>query len=268
MRLARRLTVLLFVVTAICFGLYVTRDEMLTDKVAPVISCDSDTFEASVEAGDEELLAGMTAQDDRDGDVTASLVVVSRSKFIETGRLRVNYAAFDAQGNAATYTRTLTYSDYTSPRFALSEPLRFNASTWSYSLLNALQAEDCLDGDISNLIKYRFDDENWYYGEDGRLGVTFQVTNSAGDTVQLPLTVEVLDEEDYDLEYPELTEYLVYTSVGDELTPRSYLTAEAREAGTVRVDDSAVDYDVPGVYEIVYTLVGEGSVTLFVVVEE
>lgn len=267
MKLVRWLTVLLFAVTTVYFAFYTIKDKAETDAVPPVISCTSDTLEASIHADEAALLEGMSAEDDRDGDVTGSLVVVSKSKFMETGKRRVNYAVFDSYGNVATYSRILTYTDYVSPRFSISEPLRFNANTWSYSLLDKIKAEDCIDGNISGLIKYRFDSDSVYSGEPCKAGVMFQVTNSAGDTALLPVYVELLSEEEYAKPYPVLTEYLVYTQLHQELNPRDYLSGDLFISGNVTIDDQ-VDYTTPGVYEIVYTLAGQGSVTLYVVVEE
>lgn len=267
MKLARWLTVLFFAVTTVFFAFYTIRNKAETDAVPPVISCASDTLEASINADEAALLEDMTAEDNRDGDVTDSLVVVSKSKFMETGKRRVNYAAFDSYGNVATYSRVLTYTDYVSPRFSLSEPLRFNANTWSYSLLDMIRAEDCIDGNISGLIKYKFDGDGLYYGEPSKTGVTFQVTNSAGDTALLPVHVEVLSEEEYAKPYPVLTKYLVYTELYQRLNPRDYLDGRWLASGNVNIEDQ-VDYTTPGVYEIVYTLTGQGSVTLYVVVEE
>lgn len=291
MRLARWLTVLFFVVTAVCFTWYTLKDNKQTDVVPPVISCDSDTLEASVNADDAELLAGVTAIDDKDGNVSDSLVVVSKSKFMEKGKLRIHYAAFDSHGNAATYSRILIYTDYVSPHFSISEPLRFSVNTWNYTLLDKVSVEDYLDGDISGLIKYKFGGDGPYYGVEGKMSVTFQVTNSAGDTVQLPVSVEVLSEQDYAMPYPELTEYLVYTKVNQRLDPKDYLIGVLEgnreypfgdaygspySSENVAIVDQ-VDYATPGVYEIIYTLksqdgsgsmVKQGSVTLYVVVEE
>lgn len=267
MKFVRWLTVLLFAVTTVYFTFYTMKDKAETDTVPPVISCTSDMLEVSINAGDTVLLEGMKAEDNRDGDVTDSLVVVSKSKFMETGKRRVNYAAFDSYGNVATCSRVIKYTDYVSPRFSLSEPLRFCVDTWSYSPLDSISAEDCIDGDISGLIKYKYEGDGLYYGDSGKTGVTFQVTNSAGDTVQLPVYIEVLREEEYTKEYPELTEYLVYTGLYQKLNPREYLADGLFAAVNVTIDDR-VDYTTPGVYEIVYSLTGQGSVTLYVVVEE
>lgn len=300
MRALRIFLALLFAVSLTVYVVFSVNNAKTADTVPPEISYESDTLEVSVAATDEELLAGMTATDQRDGDVTASLVVVSRSKFVGKGTLRVNYAAFDAAGNAATCSRLVTYTDYTSPRFTLSEPLRFSTEDYNVNLLDRISASDCIDGDITGLIKYTLND-NAFYGTPGETSITFQVSNSAGDLAELELPGEVLSTENYAKPYPMLTDYLVYTKVGQEIDPASYLVGviaggaeyfhadyeeEADYPGVTRdyhrsdlvSITSHVQYDTPGVYTVEYTLNArevqggsryeQGTVLLYVVVEE
>ena len=131
-------------------------------------------------------------------------------------------------------------------------------------------------------------------GEEGKTGVTFQVTNSCGDTVQLPVELEFLDEEKWRLPYPILSEYLVYTAVNTQVDYAGYLTGVSvgdlellfedeqtgKDYGYFSKDVSInpqVDYSSPGVYPVVYTLnVSDkeketeklGSVTMYVEVRE
>lgn len=238
----------------------------------------------------------MKAEDNKDGDVTDSIVVVSKSKFIDTGKMRVNYAAFDKKSNVGTFTREVQYTDYTSPKFSLRAPLRFMVNKENNSLLNIISAEDCLDGNISGLIKLKYDDGEYVMNKDesevGEFGLTFQVTNSAGDTVSLPVKLEFLNEEQYNQPFPALKEYVVYTELNKKPDFSEYLTGISisgreqsfvsdYEDGGYSVDDVKikpdVDYKTPGVYTVAYTLekrddYGEmqqlGTTTLYVVVGE
>ena len=286
MRILRRLIVAFFILVLAGFAVWRVMWYMNNDTTAPVMSCSSESFEVSIDVTDEELKAGVTATDNRDGDVSDSIVVVSLSKFSSTGKRKINYAAFDSQSNVATLTRTLVYTDYHSPRFSLQTPLRFLSTTSEYNLLDLLTAEDCLDGDISNLIKLFYDTEEVaYYGSAGKQKMTFSVTNSAGDTSSIDLYLELLDSDDYYLSYPALSEYLVYLEPGQALNPEDYIVGYAGgdssvtrfsdkssySAKDVKADDSAVDYSSPGVYPVTYTLYNEkeaqGSVTQYIVVE-
>ena len=135
-----------------------------------------------------------------------------------------------------------------------------------------------------------------------------EVTNSAGDTFSLPLTVTIYDSLVYSSSPRiQLTSYLVYTKTGEPIEPLDYLDGityhgtEYRlteEEGTFRVDTSEMtrdeltafrekepavnislfeivdmtNYNYPGVYEIQKSLGdGEGNrgrTILTVVVEE
>lgn len=303
MRKLRVLIVLFFVAVTSFFVVYKIKNVAIKDVEAPVITSEQDVLEVSIQAEEKDLLEGLRAQDNRDGDVTDSLVVVSKSKFIDKGRIRVNYAAFDKKSNVGTFSREVVYTDYTSPHFTLNAPLRFNVENEVGSLLNIIEVQDCLDGNISGLIKMKYDDGEYVINKDessvGNYGLTFQVTNSAGDTARLPVQLEFLSEEDYKKPAPALTEYVVYTRLGEQVDYSQYLSGVSYSGSFQEFEDqttdefgnsvkngygrndvsinSDVDYNTPGVYTVSYTLQGEnefgdtqnmGSTTLYVVVEE
>lgn len=294
MKNLRILIIVFFCVTAAGFAVYTMKDLAVKDTGAPVITSDTETIQVSITADEAQMQQGLHAQDDRDGDVTDSLVVVSHSKFFEKGKVRVNYAAFDKKGNVGTYTRVLEYTDYTSPRFSINSPLRYEEDEGNLQLLSKVKAEDCLDGDISGLIKLKYDEGSYVdIDEEGRAGVTFQVTNSFGDTVQLPVKLEFLDEENWRLPYPTLSEYLVYTPVNTQVDYMEYLTGVYDGGSEILFEDTQteedyryfredvsvdpqVDYSTPGVYPVIYTLTSSdeeeeteilGSVTMYVAVQ-
>ena len=201
----------------------------------------------------------------------------------------------------------MTYTDYVSPHFSLSAPLRFPATSSSVNYLNNISAWDCLDGDISSQITFTAGSViNTDTVSDYKM--THEVTNSAGDNVQLPVTFSVYDSMLANAS-PEidLSDYLVYTGIGQKLEPIDYVTKviyhnteyemtddegtfavntedwsrwakkefEEREPavnrGKIQINDM-VNYQVPGTYEIIYELTdlegNTGTVTLIVVVEE
>ena len=198
MRKLRILILIFFVVVTAIFAFSRVRDYLTSDSHAPVIQADSDSIQVYVGATDADLMAGMSAQDNLDGDVTDTLAVVSKSKFISKGTLRVNYAAFDRNNNVGTYSRNVTYVDYISPRFVVTSPLRFLSGNSDYDYLAGIGAEDCLDGNISGQIKMTLGDTTAVSDSVSRRMLNLQVTNSAGDTsvIELPLSFE--DHKTYD----------------------------------------------------------------------
>ena len=279
MRRLRVTIVLVFVLSVIAFIAYNVMARMVEDHTPPVITCDSDTVTVSVEDDDSALLQGMTAEDNRDGDLTDSIRVSSMSNFTEPGKRTANYAVFDSSNQVATYSRTVEYTDYTSPQIHLSEPLRFGLEEMEdINLAENMTVQDCLDGDISSQIRATFSD-NAYISQAGNYEVTVQVSNSAGDTCSVPLTVTVTDssdDEEMDKYYPVLSQYIVYTNVGKSVDLNSLVIGLERngseylfeddnsllpgERGDVQVSGS-VDYKTAGTYTVDYTFTTEDDVS-------
>ncbi len=297
----RRLRLLLLVFFLAVFAVFMAtniREYLTSDYVEPVIHADTDVMQVSVEATDQELLAGMTAEDNLDGDVTNSLVVVSKSKFIARNTRNVNYAAFDENNNVGTYTRKIVYTDYHSPRFEMSEPLRFVAGNSSYDYLRHIRATDCLDGNLTTQIKITFGETEMTSESVSVQTIHLQVTNSAGDSAVLELRATFEDYDSFSKASPDLDQYIIYVEKGKTLTEadyRKHLNGYIWSAGNERkysdlgfdpdqdvsVLAKNVNYNVPGVYTVTYKLTRStpnatggsyrtdfGTATLIVVVED
>ncbi len=293
----RRLRLLLLVFFLVVFAVFMfssIREYVTSDYVAPEITAGSEQMSLSVNDTDEALLQGMTAQDNLDGDVTDSIVVVSKSKFIARATRNVSYAAFDRSNNVGTYVRKLVYTDYHSPRFVLSEPLRFVAGNSSYDYLRHMRATDCLDGNLSSQIKITMGDTETASESSSKQSIHFLVTNSAGDSSSLVLVATYEDFESYSKASPALTDYIIYIKTGEKPNYRSYLegiwtagnTRKFSDLGfnpdeDISIDDSKVNYKRPGVYTVTYKLTRGtpmadggtyrtdfGTASLFVVVED
>ena len=277
------------------------------DTLGPVIEMDESEIYVSVRDPESQLLYGVTATDAKDGDVTDLMMVEGVSNFIDKDTRRVSYVAFDNDNHVSKASRKMIYTDYTHPSFTLAAPLRFPMSAARTSYLSDLTVLDCLDGDISDKITFTADSVlNTTTPADYK--VTLEVTNSAGDTQQLPVTFTVYDPSvENAAPKIKLKDYLVYTSVNEKIDPVSYIDyVQYRgtdypltdEEGTFAVDTSEwtsaarkefrerepavnkdrfritdlVNYKIPGVYEIQYVLddleSNRGRVNLIVVVEE
>ena len=200
---------------------YLYYAKAVSSPLSPTISFDSDTVTVSTSYTEEELLAGVTASDPEDGDVTDSLIVESVSRFIGDGTARVTYVAFDSNNHMARAERSVRFTDYTSPKLELSAPLMFKKSG-DIDILKYLSAEDCFDGDISGSIKYTLLGKSLTLSEVGEHRVQIRVTNSMGDTVHLTLKVEVT-ERDPNTAGITLTNYLIYLPQGADFDPAAYV---------------------------------------------
>lgn len=242
---------ILLLLIAVCvagyFG-YRALDLVRTDTKAPKIEINTERVEVSVMDPGSALLRGVTATDNVDGDVTAS-VVVERISLLDTdGTISVSYAAFDSAGNVAKATREAKYTDYERPRLTLKRPLLYTYGT-NFDVLAAISATDMLDGDIQHRVRATALAEDAITNL-GTHQVRFQVNNSLGDTMTLELPVEVYTADAYSAGLT-LTEYLIYLPVGANFNPKSYL-----DTFTLRGAETNLRSGLPGGY----TLQTEGEV--------
>lgn len=288
MKKVRRAGCVLFAVSCVVFIAYLLVQWFTADRIAPEIYLKEDAVTVSVNTDDAGLLKGVRAKDNKDGDITDTVRIASKSHFIEKGKRVITYVVFDKANHAASAEQTVTYRDYVPPRIYLSEPLRYTVNeVRNGNILKNMTAEDCLLGDLSGQISVSLEDA-WYSEEPGEYALTVQVGNDAGDVCSIPMSITIKDSNslvESKKYYPILSEYIVYTSAGQPLELEKYLTGlmkgntkyyfEDAELGVTpeRVVISAdIDYDTAGVYEVEYNFTsseGISAVTkLYVVVEE
>ena len=291
MRRIRFLILAFFIASTLFTAQYFIREHLAEDHTLPVITFDQDSIEVSVNDPDTVLLQGVSAFDAKDGDLTGGIFIEGLSRFTEIGHRMITYAAFDNDGHVVKNTREVVYTDYESPRFAMSQPMQFTQRE-TVDLLRGVTVTDCLDGDITYKIKAESSE-----GIESAFGtqydVTYSVSNAAGDTAVLPMTILVYDSTNPGNLKLNLTDYVVYMKKDSWLNPESYLKSftfmnneyqfgeplnpEAPEENQVSITKSMVHVvsnvvnSEPGVYTIDYTLYTgsyNGTVSMTVVVEE
>lgn len=206
------------VVTGIYAYLFVLSD----DTTAPVISVETEILEVSVYATEEELLQGVTAKDDVDGDISARLMVEGTSQLMEDNSVIATYAAVDTSGNVAKVQRTLKYTDYKPPVFGLTDSLVLRSGS-SLDVLTLVSANDLLDGDISRRVKGTMLSSTGSLSYTGIHDVEFRVTNSLGDTQKIILPVEVVANNVYNATVDLGDEYLIRIRRGAVFKPETFL---------------------------------------------
>jgi hypothetical protein len=272
-----RFSVLFFIIGSIIFGAYRYHLSRTVDGSAPEIAIGEEEISVSVQDPEEALLEGITARDRKDGDVTESLLVESLSPFVSKNTRLVSYAAFDSDNHVSHASRKLIYTDYTSPRFTLESPLVFRLNY--NDVMDGLTAWDCLDGDITSLIKV-VPEEDFTVEKTGLYDVTFQVSNSAGDLQSFSTQVEIYESSQGRGPEFTLSDYLVYVDKGAAFDPAAFLKsvriggrdydivrgagnyyAENLPQGTERFVgtdmvqiDNPVRTDTPGSYTVRYTI--------------
>ena len=82
MQIMRNSVIIVFFVTLIAFcGVFLLQKNQ-EDNTIPEITIENDFIEVSCNASDEELLKGVTATDEKDGDLTGDIIVESISRFV------------------------------------------------------------------------------------------------------------------------------------------------------------------------------------------
>ncbi len=219
MRVLRGVVLALFVVTFVAFSLIFVREKLTTDKTIPKITVEGEIIDVSLKATDEELLKGITAFDEKDGDLTSEIIIESVSRFIEPGVSRVTYAVCDNDNNIATATRKIRYKGYESPRFSLNEALCYSVYQ-TPNLKKAVRVTDSLAGDITSDLILTSDD--YTKSVTGVFTINARVTTAKGDTaiLDIPLIVEDRSEAAPEIE---LKEYLIYVDKGEKIDFEDYL---------------------------------------------
>ncbi len=222
MKYIRILVVMMFILSAGSYAVLRYYHEINLDETAPRIICSTDTIEISVEDPEEKLMEGVTASDDKDGDLTGEVIVENLGPFMSDGSRNITYVVCDSSNNTGRVSRTLTYSDYEPPRFSISRQLRFPAGT-EVDILEYLHAEDCLDGNLTNQIRLTYGYLP-YEPDAGKYELGYQISNSAGDVSGIELMVEIYEPGD-DMYTPviHLKDYVVYVKKGKSFNPYQYI---------------------------------------------
>lgn len=262
MRIVRTVVVVITILSFALFGITEVIRLVNRDTSLPEITSDREVLEIPCDYTEEQLLEGLTASDEDDGDLTSQIIAGSFSRFIDKGVSNITYVVFDSSDQPATLTREVRFTDYHSPRFTLTEPLVFAEEEGSYTeAMNRIGAQDMLDGDLKDWITQTETDLN--YQRAGSYTMTVEVSNSFGDTSTVGLPVHVVSAERRAMDI-ELSTSIVHISTGGSIDPDSYVQrvtdAQGNEADAGRVNVSSnVDTQTPGVYEIHYEVSDGGS---------
>lgn len=271
MKILKTATVILFAATLFAFAWFFIEEKAYTDTTCPSIQVSSETLDVSIKDGNEKLLEGVTAFDEKDGDITSKVIVESISSFTDEGICSVTYAVADADQHVAKSTRKICYTDYVSPQFTMNQALVFPVGT-NLKIHSVIGATDCIDGNISDKVMIVATD--YQTNSTGVFNLSLQAGNSKGDVIYLDLPIYV---EEQNLRAPviELTEYLIYVSKGETPDFAAYIASvtsnySSLEEGGILISEN-FQAEIPGVYSIHYyaldTLGNEGHTVLTVVVE-
>ena len=268
----RIVVLIVFILVSIASLVMFISEKLAVDKTLPQITVEEEMIEVSLKAKDEELLKGVTAHDEKDGDLTDKIIIESISRFTSKGVSKVTYAVCDSNNNVAKATRTIKFKGYESPKFQVVGNLCFSLYE-HIDIRDFIEATDSLEGNISNKIIVTSDDFTTSVA--GAFTLDVSVTNLKGDTsnIKLPLIIE-----DRPLSVPviELKEYLVYAKKGKPIDFKTYII-DALDSNEVSLKnqitiESKVDFSKPGTYQAHYYVTDSlglrGHSVMTVIVEE
>lgn len=246
MKKARIIIGILCIISIIagCAYFYQTQEDI--DTESPVLQADTDDITVSINATGKELKTGVHASDNRDGDISQNILIekIEKKEDGAGNEFLITYVAFDQANNSGRLTRTLFYEDYRQTHFNLSVPLRFPENQ-KVPLLEYFEADDCIDGEISSFIMMEGAKEILEEPQKGIYDCILSITNSVGDTTELPIEVEIY-EDGYDERSlrPQifLNQYIVYIKQGEDLNAISYLD-HIQDGGTKLIDSNSVSSD-------------------------
>ncbi len=270
MKFYRLAVIVLFLAVSGVFLYTFVTEKLTVDTTLPVITLEDDVLELSVSAKDKDFLDGVTAYDEKDGDITDKIIVESVSKFIKPGICKVTYAVCDGDNHVATAVRKVKYTDYTAPRYSLTESPCYSVYE-AVNVKNSLAVTDCFDGKLdSSMI---LTSKDYVAATEGVFTIDVTVTNSMGDVSVLtfPLIVE-----NRSLSAPqiELSQYLLYIDKGDEFDAEDYLVSatDYKEKNLLRkvTVDTNLNVNKEGTYIVHYYAVDDrgerGHSTMIVIV--
>ena len=210
--------------------------------------------EVSVRNTEQAALKGVTATDNRDGDLTDDIIIQGITQPITDDTAKITYAVFDSANNMSTYQRTIRYTDHKKPHFSMTKPLIYGVGE-PITVLDRLSAKDSSGKDLTDNI--HITSQNIYLDQEGTYTITVQIANSMGDVESLTLPV-IITSHAAAYNCVKLFEYITCQDKGARFDPYHYISkvidmdGDSDTSDNVTVD-SDVDTDVPGVYEVRYT---------------
>lgn len=170
----------------------------------------------TIKAGvaNQNLLSGLTAVDEKDGDISKKIQVISHTiNFNKEGVYSVTYLATNSLGKKAEYTRDVKVIA-TQPTIQAQD--RQVREGEIFNPLIGVSAVDDVEGDITNKIEVKVNTVDT--STLGSYKVTFTVTNKFGKSAEKSIKVDVIKGETIDFTYTGLPKTIF---LGDTYTIKS-----------------------------------------------
>ncbi|MEG7812890.1 immunoglobulin-like domain-containing protein [Bacillus paranthracis] len=223
----------------------------------PVLTAPTKT---TINVGDKfDPMAGVSATDKEDGDITDKVTVDGSVDTSKPGTYELTYTVSDSKGHKVTAKQTVTVKqkvETTNEAPVLTVPFTTTLSVGEeFDPMAGVSASDKEDGNLTNKIKYK---GNVDTSKPGKYIVEYSVVDSKGVNATATQSVIVKENEETPDTEPKLTVPTKTTiNVGDTFNPLSGVKAIDNEDGDIinKVTvDGSVDASKPGTYELTYTV--------------
>ncbi|MBC1803376.1 immunoglobulin-like domain-containing protein [Listeria booriae] len=233
----------------------ITRHVYVRTNDKPVIHASDQTFKAGASF---DPLAGMSASDTEDGDITANVTVTANDVDAnQAGTYHVTYSVTDSDDNTTTKTITITVLTNEKPVITAADITQ--KAHRSVDPMAGVTASDLEDGDLTANIKIIANDIN--IDVPGDYHVTYSVLDSDGNETEKTITVTILSND-----APVIHGQDVTFKAGKAFDPMAGVTASDTEDGditsTIEMTANDVNPDVAGVYHVTYSVTdSDGNTT-------
>lgn len=194
-------------------------------------------------------LAGVTAKDQEDGDLTSKIIVTKNTVDInKAGTYQVTYQVTDKDNGVTEKTIKVTVRENTAP-IINADDITTTIGKTKPSLLENVTASDEEDGNLTNKIKV--DDSKVNYDKIGEYDLIYTVSDTLGKTTTKTVKLIVKDN----------LEPVIYASnksvtIGNEFNPLTGVTAIDEEDGDITknivVKKNDVNINELGDYSVIY----------------
>ncbi|MFC7407031.1 immunoglobulin-like domain-containing protein [Georgenia alba] len=246
-------------------GSTVTATRVVTVTEAPNTPPVLDGVDATtvVEGEDFDPMAGVTATDEQDGDLTDQVEVTGEVDTTTPGDYELTYTVTDSDGSTVTATRvvTVTEAPNTPPVLDGVDPVEVETGT-AFDPMDGVSATDEQDGDLTDQVEITGEVDTTTPGD---YTLTYSVTDSDGSTVTVDRVVTVVQAAPTNT--PPVLEGVgpVEVAEGSEFDPMAGVTATDEQDGdlTDQVEVTGeVDTTTPGDYELTYTVTDSSGATV------
>jgi hypothetical protein len=163
----------------------IQRKITVIDKVSPVLLGVQDI---EIPFGQQfDPLAGISASDNSDGDLTSAISVNGTVTINKAGSYVLTYSVADQSGNTVSTKRTVTVIDNINPVILGASDITIGLYT-EFNLLDGVSASDNNDGDLtSNIVTNGLVDTH----TEGQYTVSYKVSDAAGNTAEATRVITV-----------------------------------------------------------------------------